>query len=152
MADTLNIDEVRNLMQSSSAAPSESSSGPYSLDKVRGIMSGANQPQLVDKPRPEAEQPYEAKIKSFAPQAEEQVKKEGALGAFGHGFANVPFLGPMAQEGYRKYQAYKGEGNGETFDERLENLRAQDEAVSRKRKEEHPYAKKNKITKKKCSL
>jgi hypothetical protein len=90
--------------------------------------------------RPEAEAPYEQRIQKHAETAKKQVEEEGAQGAFMHGLGNVPLVGPAYQSAKRYVEAFSGQGEGNTFEERKEDLKAQREAYNREVSAQHPYA------------
>lgn len=90
--------------------------------------------------RPPEEGQYEEKIQKHAEGAKKQVAEEGATGAFMHGLGNVPLVGPAYQSAKRYVEAYSGQGEGSSFEERKEDLKAQREAYNREVSAQHPYA------------
>ena len=133
-----------------STAPTATSSGtdvPSGSLKGKDINSLIGMPETSTAPKqPEREltpeqAAYEKRIQSHKQTQAQRVKEEGAKGAFLHGLANVPFVTPAIEAGYRKYQANFGdEGQGATPEEREQDLRAQREAYNREVSAQHPYA------------
>lgn len=130
--------------KTTSSAPQTTAPSGIKLSNFIGepvdSQPSTTQEQTPVKTLPKEEEPYERLIQKHMPSAKEEVEKGGAKEAFQHGLLNVPYIAPAIQEGLRKYKAFSGEGEGGTYEERLQDLRAKQEAYNRQVKEQHPYA------------
>jgi len=82
--------------------------------------------------------PYEAKIQANMPVAEQQAKDLGYTGAIATGAGEMLGVGPALREAGTDIAAAAGYGQGDTFGQRREDLKAQYEALRRASGEQYP--------------
>lgn len=87
---------------------------------------------------------YEQRIQSWMPEAQKTAKDMGTIGAVGQGITNIPIIGPAVSALGRYAAASSGAGyeklapEENTFSNRLENIRAWQEAQNRAYHKESP--------------
>lgn len=114
------------------------STGSSDDELINGLVQRFGQ----DNPPKEGMSPedlaYEKKVQSYGPEAQERVQKLGASSAIGTGALEQIGLGPVVREAVTDVKAGLGYGEGNTFSERRENLKARYEALRRAAEEQYP--------------
>ena len=81
---------------------------------------------------------YEQRIQSHMPEAQKEAKEAGYTGAVTTGAKEAFLLGPAYKEISADIQAAAGYGKGETFAQRRQDIKAQQEAAHRASGELYP--------------
>jgi hypothetical protein len=141
MADMLDLNATfgkgQNAQQASPSAQPSSGQPSGMLDLNATFGKGAQGKSESSK----SDDEYESKVQSLMPKAREYVDKDsGTLGAFTEGLGKPgEWLG--LRTATRGAMAALGAGEGKNFSERYNQLKAEDEAVSRAYDEKHGLAK-----------
>jgi hypothetical protein len=143
MADTLDLDATFGKKQTAQQA---SPSSQPSSDQPSGMLDLNATFGKSDKTKSSSDDDaYEAKVQSLLPKARQYVEEQGPVtggmsGAFLEGVGKpAEWLG--LRTATRAGMAALGQGEGKNFSERYNQLKAEDEAVSRAFEEKHPVAK-----------
>jgi len=134
MADQFDLEKMFGApggAKPTTGAQPEKPSEPQSLESIFGDPTKGGKPPTKEA---EAERAYEEKVQGLLPRAREEVKgglTGGYATAFARGVGDIPFIGPAGEAASRAVLAGLGKGEGKTFGERYEQLRAEDEALRR---------------------
>ena len=95
---------------------------------LQSLQNGGKQKEGTVDEKTASVDPYEAQIQSYLPEARERAKDLGYTGAVATGAGEMLGVGPAVREGITDIAAAAGYGQGKSFPERRQDIKAQYEA------------------------